>query len=577
MQAISDEGIDTRVWWALFAVIVAAFGVWTFGELRIATSARWQDTTGYLAHALYVAEHGGLLGFFREAYTGVFPIAERHPLNFLMLAPFAERTAEFFWNAKVLDLATGIAVLLSLIWMVNRRYGRGPALLAGVLYALSNSLVVAASHVNNETQFVLCALWAWWFLTEARDGTESGLAMPEEAGRWALAGAALGLAFMVKSPAILMGLAVVVAGVWFPRAKFVTTARVWTFLAVAALAASPLLVRNIVGHGTLFYESVNGHIMWLDDWTELGAEHSIIYYDTYGVTTVERNGLPTAADYFRTHSVGDVLQRLAAGAVDYFTRVIPTALGSPVLPVGGRLLGFAVFGVALVGWWLRRRTWDATFTFFWSGAFIGFFSWNTMFPEMRYIAPLVPVWIAFASFALWRIGTLLVSARNVWRVQLGGTAAVLLLALASTAASGKLTRPQPVLEASPSYLSFIDWLNTNAEPGDRIMIGETREFHGLIWMVEPRVNVLLNPNATTLEAFLRYLRERDVRYLLMHPEYLTGENREIAAALEPYFALEEDGAFVERKPLPGWRAVHGDPHEPPRFVLYEAVRDAAGH
>ncbi len=572
----SEYIVDARAWWALLALISTAFVLWTFISLWQDPAARWQDAAGYLAHAIYVAEHGGLLGFLREAYTGVFPIVERHPLYFLMLAPFAERTAEFFWNAKVLDLVTGLVVLLSLVWMVNRRYGRGPALVAALLYAISNSLVTASSHVDNETQFTLCSLWAWWLLTDMREQGREPAEMPSSIVRWGLGGAFVGLSFLAKSPGILMAVAVVVAGLWYTRARLVASAKLWVFLAAALVLASPLLVRNIVGYGTPLYESINSHISWMDEWGQKGDESSIIYYDTYGVTTIERDGMPTAADYFRTHSIPVILRRIGRGIYGEFSEVIPSALSSPLLPVGGRRgLGLPIFGLVLVGWWLRRRSWDATLTFFWSGAFIAFFSWDTLFPEMRYVAPLVPVWIAFAAFAAWRIGVALFSARTVWRLQVAASCAVVLLALGWTGASAKLTQPRETLSASPSYFHFIDWVNRNAKPGDRFMIGETREFDGLIWMVVPHIYVLMNPSATTLEGFQHYLHERKVRYLLMHAEYLTGLNRGIAAALEPYFEVTPDGGFVEKQPLPGWRAVFRDEEKPGHFILYEALD--AGH
>ena len=567
----SESIVDARAWWALLALISTAFVLWTFVALRQDASARWEDTQGYLAHALYVAEHGGLLGFMREAYTGVFPIVERHPLYFLMLAPFASRTAEFFWNAKVLDLITGLVVLLSLVWMVNRRYGRGPALVAALLYAVSNSLVMASSHVDNDTLFTLCTLWAWWLLTDVREQGKEPTEMPSSALRWALGGAVVGLSFLAKSPGILLCVAIVVAGLWYTRAKVVTSARLWVFLAAALLLASPLLVRNIVGFGTPLYESINSRIEWMDRWMDIGDERSIIYYDTYGVTTIERDGLPTAADYFRSHSIVDALERFGEGAYAEFTNVIPSALGSPLLRVGGRALGFAVFGLALVGWWLRRRSWDATLTFFWSAAFITFFSWDTLFPEVRYLAPLVPVWIAFAAFAAWRIGVTCLGSLTTWRLQIAASCALVFLALGWNIASGKLTQPRETLVASPSYFHFVDWLNRNAEPGDRIMVGETREFYGLLWMIVPHIYVVLNPSATTLDGFLAYLHERKVRYLLMHPEYLAGLNRGIAAALEPYFEVTPDGDFVEKQPLPGWRPVLQDQERPGHFLLYEAL------
>ena len=83
--------------------------------------------------------------------------------------------------------------------------------------------------------------------------------------------------------------------------------------------------------------------------------------------------------------------------------------------------------------------------------------------------------------------------------------------------------------------------------------------------------MLLSPSATTLDGFQRYLHERKVRYLLMHAEYLTGTNREIAAELERYVGVTPEGAFFEKEPLPGWVPVYRDEGSPPRFIVYEAV------
>ncbi len=566
----TDRVSGARGWWSAVALLVIGFLIWTYGELQQATSARWQDTSGYLAHALYIAEHGGFWGFLRECFAGTFPITERHPLYMLMLAPFAERTADFFVIAKVIDLITGLAVLLSFIWMVTRRYGRGPALIAGLLYAVSNSLVIASSHVNNEMQFVLCTLWTWWFLTEPSAQQDSRDDMPAAPVRYALAGLWLGLAYLAKSPAILMGVAVVVAAVWHTRFKFVADKRLWIFLAVTALISSPLVIRNLIGFGTLFYEGINSHIMWIDKWTDIGGEKSNIYYDQYGVTVLERNGMPTAADYFQTHSLADVVGRLGGGFANELTNVIPTALGPSLQLPRYRLIGLGIFALALAGWWLRRRSWEACLVFFWSAAFLAFFSWDTMFPEIRYLAPLVPVWIAYAAYAAWQAITRFIDVTKALRALQAAVCMAVLGVLGWTAAKGAYQLPPAAMEASPSYLRFVDWLNRTLSDNEKIMIGETREFHGLIWLVKRPVGVVLMSDSTTLEGFLRYLRERNVRYLLMHPEYLTGVNRDLAAALAPYYEVSQ-GMLIEKQPLPGWRAVYRDDPAVGHFIVYEPV------
>ena len=596
---------DVRGWWITIALLAIGFLFWTYASLLQATSARWQDTSGYLAHALYIAEHGGFWGYLRESFAGTFPVTERHPLYLLMLAPFASRTAEFFQTAKLIDLATGFAALLTLVWMVNRRYGKAPALIAGLIYALSSSLVIASSQVNNETQFVLCSLWVWWLLTNTREAntTSDGLSVPfalspskgmlvrrwfdklttngENTGeksaarppggtsRWAWAGVWLGLAWLAKSPAILMAVAIVVAGVWHEGLKLIRSRRLWVLLATATLVSSPMWVRNVLGFGTPFYEGINSSIMWIDKWTDIGGETSTIYYDQYGVTTIENDGLPTAMDYWRSHSIGEMAARLGGGFLNELQVVIPSALGPSLQLPRYRLIGMGIFVLALAGWWLRRKSWDACFTFFWSAAFLAFFSWNRMFPEIRYLAPLIPVWIAFASYAAWQLCLRVLKPELALRSVLAAGCLAILGVLGWTVANGAYRVPQPVMEASPSYLRFVEWLNRTLEPGDRIMIGETREFHGLIWMVERPVQVLLMSNSESLDEFLRYLRERKVRYLLIHPEYLTGANRNLAAALEPFLAVTAEGAIVQKQALPGWQPVYTDEGSSPHFIVYQ--------
>jgi len=585
--------IGARWWLALVALVAAGFLLWTFGELREAADPKWEDTEGYLAHSLYIAEHGGIAGYLKESFAGTFPIVERHPLYMLMLAPFAERTADFFWEAKLFNLATGLVVLLTLVWMVAQRYGRGPAVLAGLLFAVSNSLVVSSSHVNHEPHLMFCMLWTWWFLTGpdpdrpvvlSEGGTASApTEMPRSLSRWALAGMWLGLAYMVKSSVILVAVAIVVAGLWREQLRFLASPRIWVLLVVAIVVSSPLLVRNVRAHGTPIYEGINSHIMWLDDWRQLGSEDTIIYYDNYGVHYLEKNALPTARDYLHSHTLADIAGRLARGLKDQLTRVtllaVSPAFEAPtedLQTVWGRSVkawGLAVLVFAVAGWWMRRRSWEATLIFFSTGAFLAFFSWNTLFPVFRYWAPLVPVWISLSAYALWSLAERLFQARAAWRVAVVAVVAVVVLLAGWTATSGALTRPQPLLGSSPAYLRLVDWMNRSIEPGDRVVLGPTREFYGLGWMVERPAHFLLAPNVETLEAFLRSQRERNARYIIMNPDFLERSPAGLQAALADYVAMTPEGSIIDQQPLPGWQVVYRDPGVPSRFMIYETLSD----
>jgi 4-amino-4-deoxy-L-arabinose transferase-like glycosyltransferase len=580
---MSSLPVDGRrplsVWWAI-GIVVAGFVIWSFAMLRGATLASWQDTEAYLGHALYIAEHGGFWGFLRDSFNGTFPIAERHPLYMLLLAPFASRTAEFFYTAKIIDLAFGLIVLMTLSWMVWRRYGRGPALIAAFLYAVSNSLVVASSHVNHEALFVLCTLWFWWFLTQPSrseiNATDSSEAvsmpseMPNSVTRWAIAGMFLGLAYLVKSPASLIGVAAVLAGLWRGKWRFLVGPRLWILLVAVAIVSSPLAIRNIIGFGTPVYEGVNSNIMWIDRWTDIGAEHTSLYYDHYGIMKVERNGLPTASEYLQTHGIVKIGKRLVKGVITEVTRVAPKSVAL-FWPAGkfSYMWGVLVLVLAVAGWWLRRRSWEACLMFFWSALFAVFFGWDHMFPDIRYLAPLVPLWITFAAYATWRLLIQLATLRTAWRAVAVGISSAVLLLVGGTVVGGSLSREQPTVTITPAYASLIDWLNSHIEPMDRMVIGPSMDYYGLLWMVERPVLVVQTPTVDSLEAFQRYLRERKVRYLVLHRENAKGQGGRLAEALAPYVDVTADGTMIEKRPLPGWRAVYQDGTSP-RFIVYEA-------
>jgi hypothetical protein len=556
--------------------LLVGFAIWTFAALRESGAPSFQDTEAFLGHSVYIREHGGWWGFLKACFDGSFPIAERHPLFMLLLQGFAERDAAFFWNARLLNLGLGSVLLLTFVWMMQRRHGTGPALIGGLLFAISGALVIGSSRVTQEPLFGLCTLWFWWFITggsRGTDTTEPG-AVPEESprtGQWLAAGVCLGLAWLAKSPAILILAAVLVSSVLFRGAEPIRRGRLLVLLVATLAIASPLLVRNVVGHGTPLYGGVNSNITWVDRWGQLGEEHSILRYDQYGIMRIDRNGLPTLGDYLETHDLRDMASRLYRGMKSELLRVMPDAVGPRSLErTPRRAIGLLVFAIALIGWWQRRRSWDAMLLFFWSAAFITFFAWDTMFPEPRYLAPLVPIWIGYASVVLWQAWQRLCGRQAL----VAATALVVGTSVVGSAAplvSGRVTQPVEVIDASPAYLRLVDWFKAELEPGDTILLGPTMEFYGLLWLVDTEVWVIRTPSVTSLEAWNRYLRDRNVRYVVIGEESMRGESRSLVDVFALYFRTEADGTVRQLQPLPGWRTAAIDPGTPSRYVVLEAL------
>jgi hypothetical protein len=120
---------------------------------------------------------------------------------------------------------------------------------------------------------------------------------------------------------------------------------------------------------------------------------------------------------------------------------------------------------------------------------------------------------------------------------------------------------------SASYLRLIGWMNTSIQAGDRVLLGPTQEFNGLLWMVERPVSVVITPAVSSFGEYDRYLRERGVRYVVMSPQ--SGILGSLKDALGPYVTVSPDSSIVQKQPMPGWRAVYVDPGTPSRFVIYE--------
>ena len=387
-----------RFWLLAAIMLTAGFCLIAFGILRDATDPSWQDTSAFLGHALYLRDHGGWLGFLREAFAGTYPITERHPLYMLLLQPFAAQEARFFWQAKLLNLAIGAITLVSFLWMLRRRYGAGVSLIGGALYVLSQSLLIPSSHVSAEPLLILCVLWTWWWLT-------SGASLRH----WMLGGLWAGLSFLAKPSGTVITAGVVAASLWHSRGRALRSRSLWAFLAVALLIASPLLVRNVRRHSSLLYEGVNSHSLWLDHWKELGNEPSVISEDRYAIMEIERDELPTAMSYLKTHTPVRMAKRLLGGLIPE-TRVTLRALAPPALVSSDEveflayIWGAAVVLLGAMGLWRRRTEWEGKLLRVWAGIFVPLFAWySRVVLDPRFLAPLVPFVMLGAGLTGWAL------------------------------------------------------------------------------------------------------------------------------------------------------------------------------
>lgn len=376
----------------------------------------------------------------------------------------------FFVDAKVLTAWTGAALLLAMVWAVDRLYGRGPAVIAGALLLANATFIHQSTMVACETP--LCVFVLLWWVLAAR-----GFERPRD---WLWAGLFSGAAYMTKSLGIFTVVAFVlsVAGLSLARRRAYFRSRYFAaYFAVFLIVASPLLARNLKVHGALFYNDSNS-VMWIDRW-----------HDFYKVEGAE--GLPTMASYLRTHTPSQIARTLSQGL--FFRDVKMTVDGLKPLPFWTRveermLRGYheptvpwqaawaaGLVALAALGAAVTRRS-EATVLALASSAFlIPFVAWFSKIfpgnPPTRLLHPAHLLWLALAAVPVGRLLRRAVPEEKLLRA--AAVAALLYAASLGLQQDWKGFELRRSYEFSKAFLVQLQWLERNARPGQIVLAGST--------------------------------------------------------------------------------------------------------
>ena len=306
----------------------------------------------------------------------------RHPLFPLLIAPFAARDWSYFTTAKLLSLGIGGVAMLAIYFLGQRLYGRKAALLTLALLNINQELLDQTPQVLCEALLVLTFFTAWYALVQVLERPTSGRT-------GVVAGALAGLAYLTKGTGQLLIAAFLLTALLLYRARALRQAGVWAFLGGYLLIASPLLAYNTARYSNPFYNFNTTHAMWLDDWEERYAANT---------------ELPTALDYLRTHSPGQILAREGRGMITVLPVIAECLLPGPrgrllMLLQQGRLwplLAGMVVALFLtrreLAVYLRTHRHRALATSILVGMFYLFYAWLAPVSLVaRYPLPLVPI------------------------------------------------------------------------------------------------------------------------------------------------------------------------------------------
>lgn len=427
---------------------------------------------------------------------GAFPCdGVRAPLYPLLLAPFAGLPPDaYLAAARVLSAVTAAATVGVAAALAARLAGGVAGAIAALALAVSpDHAGIGALAVGEPLLALLCSL--------------VGLAAVR--GRWAAAGALLGLAYLAKTSAILF-----VPGLVLLAAREAGVRGAARALGAWALAASPLLLHHLVVHGTPFWSIASRHYMWLDSWGDhWGGVH------------------PTFRSYVETHTAADALARLARGLAHYARADAPLLLGA---------------ALALGGLALRRPSREArrlaALVFAALPLFLLFFAWFTT-RSPRYLFPLRPVVWALAALPVGLLGPVARRAAALGAPIVG--AATVVLAVWPFVLSPPRSVPAPL---HPDIRAVLDWRASSGRAWAEVVYDAHDDFLPGAWY-EPTPGLLPMPAAPL--AARPQEAEGGGACLVVTRHALLARQAHLAPWIE-FGAIEAGAPVVVRAAPPGW-------------------------
>lgn len=552
----------------LAALLAVFFGLGVYSEAMLYPAIDDSDEPGYFDETAWIAEHGGALGFLGQCVKGTVPFEYRHPLIQWLAAPWARRTLEAVRPMRAAKVGVSVLCVVALYLLCRQMAPAHLALAFTALVALSRNWYMKSRVLCVEPVVYLLFFLAWVLI--------AGLWRPR--GRWLWAGAATGLTFLAKGTAVLLLLAIPAAVVIHlatrrravppppPSATRAPSFGVHAALFVLgfALLASPLLVRNAVRYGNPLYNR-NSELIWADQ------------YSAHLMTDEQRAQAPlTLSDYVQGHSLGDIVERLAVGAVKQAPRLLgslaPDAGFGRVVWVLTLLLSSLLVALGLWAAVERVRTWGGIYTLCLVGVTFALFAWHHPITyASRFIATLGPV----CGFLALSVGPVMVWRRlepfRRWAFPAAVAVVVLaILLMANRIERYGLVRPAGRVAETEEYRFLYAWYEREVIEAKQVCfqtpyLAPRYAFHW-VWAGSGLIHEL--PPFERFADLQAYMDQKGAQYLVIERDSLL--DRE--ALLVDYFGYDDAGALKMAAEPPGWRLWMADPYGETDFVILRRAR-----
>ena len=548
----------------LLVLISLTFVLIGLDKVNEASDPGYEDTTGFLAMALYLKDSGGITNFLHLCFSGEYKSVIKHPLYPLLLSTFASREPIFFERAKLLSLFIGWMVVIALFYVTKDLYGGPVAYIASVLLIVNTTFLRMSSHVACETLLIFFIFLSVYWMVKGLDNTKY----------WIWAGISGGLAYMTKGTGLLLIPIFATVAFLSLGAKPIRTKHFWIFFVLFFITCSPLIVRNIVVYKHPLYESILSNQIWMDDWRDMNDPKyaSVVNYPEM---TWEGTALPTMQSYFQTHTFSEIIQRIETGirgeSVQFFGSM------DTLFPL--EALHFLTFLFFCVGLILETGKKRVLCVLIMMGVFFIPFAWFYVHPQMiRYISPLIPFFCMYSAVGFaGALGYLDKEVLAKWEMvaTLKWLPACMMVLLVFIAGYVTMTQqvhlPNPPAALHEDLDELYGWLKRNVKHND-LVLGDLGDY---LWLAEfqgkfgrlDRLETSEVGNMSLLNEFLRNRPERNETYVIINKNNVLSPG-----FLGNYFGYTDVDGIIETKHIEGWSRAYTHSKRPADFLIYRIER-----
>lgn len=553
---------------AIGASIVVVFLCLGLNKLVLHDRPEAYDIAGYLLEANRLSEYGGVLAFPKMIAEGQWLQANQHPLYILAITPFAEFDFDFMVSAKLVNLFFGTLAVLAGFVIASRYFTPFVATFGVAGFALTQQNIMWSTLVACEGLLILLSILTMTAIVRGF----------QDRRYWIVAGFLAGAAYFTKVTALLLLPAFFLALLLEFRIRVFRVRELYLFVAAFLLAASPLLISNVIVHGNPIYNvnidnlsDMHAGVAYQESSVEKGS--MIRVYKADPDDDSASTGIGIGPGHIVSLSAG-ILRRLPGE----FTLLLETLAPWPLhtTPKYFRwALGLSILGLFLVGVLREPSTGARNYMLLTVAVFVLALSLHR--PLERYLLPIhFYIWV----YAAMGLAVLLYRVREHIGIAISDIHAAASFGIAVSCAllsvyvlgtKNVIAKVPDSVSVESHRLELVEWMRANLDDDDMYVEGPNWR-----WVFE-NGKAIYPPEQSRAspEAFQNFINEYNVDYVVaemksMHLwRYRGRQDRRLK--FEGILDFDAKRGIQELDVPPNWTKVSVDDDGIVEYIVYEVT------